>query len=201
MTKEQLASRRIQLITELNAIGPAPAGTPAADHRTVVEDAIRTTNAAIKELNISEARRAKSTADSRKARGAAEQVANLQRSGALPPAPTTAAPAARARTSYPTPGEAVLGMSARLRKLLRKFTSPAPHTAAFLPVLSRFVADQQEFMRAEVEAAAVAAGGPVEWLATWKQDQAGLHHHRDDLACPACGTDSTVGCAVAGGQL
>lgn len=42
---------------------------------------------------------------------------------------------------------------------------------------------------------------PPEKRAALKRRQAGqagnavvAHHYRDDMACPACGTDSTVGC-------
>lgn len=185
-TREQLTARCLQLIADLNTIGPAPIDTPAGRRREELIADLRNTNEAIKRLNLDEARQAKSSADRRKARGMAEHVANLQRAGVMPEAPDPASPPAPTRPRQ-TPGEFVLWSATRLRKLLRRFRQPAPHTAAFLPLLSAFIDQQAEFLREETRAAST----PSEWQETWIGEG---HHGRDDLACPACGTDSTVGC-------
>lgn len=191
MTKDQLAAHRLQLIAELNAIGQAPIDTPEGRRREEVIADLRNTNEAIKQLNIDEARRAKSAADRKKARGMAEHFANLQRAGVPPEALAPPAPPPTPTRPQQTPGEFVLWSATKLRKLLRRFATPAPHTVAFLPLLSKFIDEQAAFLRAETQARE-AASTPSDWRETWLDDA--QHHGRDDMACPACGTDSTTGC-------
>jgi len=188
MTKEALTARRLELIAALNTIGQAPLDTPAGKRREGVVAELRNVNEWIKRLNIDEARKAKSDADRRKARGMAEHVANLQRSGALPIQPLYPAPPVKL-LAHQMPGEFVLSLAKRLRKQLRQFKTPAPHTGAFLPQLKAFIDAQEAFLVAE--ASARAASAPDEWEKIWQD-----HHGQHELACAACGTDSSVGCVA-----
>lgn len=190
MTREELAARRLELVAELNALGPAPLDTPTGHRREEILADLRNVKEAIKRANIDEARRAKSDADRRKARGMAEHVSNLQRAGVPPEMLRPPAPPIAPAKPQQTPGEFILWSATKLRKLLRRFKDPAPHTAAFLPLLNAFVGAQAEFLRNEAKERA-AASGPDEWSEVWVGEG---HHGRDDLACQACGTDSSVGC-------
>lgn len=161
---EQLAQRRRELIAELNTIGQAPLDTPAGHRREEIIADLRNVNAAIKQANIEAARAAKSEADKRKARGMAEHVANLQRAGV--PVAITAPDATKrsAKMQMPgefAPGEFVLSLAKRLRKQLRRFTAPAPHTGMFLPQLKAFIDAQQAMLAAEKPTT------PDEWAKTW----------------------------------
>lgn len=174
MTKEQLITRRQQLIAALATIGQAPLDTPAGARREEVVADLRNTNAAIKQLNIDEARRAKSEADRKKSRGVAEHVANLQRAGApadalpaAPPEPPAITPAdSPSKRAGQTPGEFVLWSAKQLRKLLRRFKHPLPHTTEFLTFLEKFIAQQADHVREEE--ARAAASAPSDWQETWR---------------------------------
>lgn len=174
MTKEQLASRRQQLIAELAKLGQAPIGTPEGKRREEVVADLRNTNAAIKQLNIDEALRLKSEADRKRALGVAEHVANLQRAGAPPDAllsaPVAAPAAAAPKIAERTPGEFVLWSAKKLRKTLRQFKHPLPHTAKFLPLLETFIVRQKAHVEEEAKARD-AASQPSDWQETWSGAQ------------------------------
>lgn len=198
MTKDQLVARRQALIAEINTIGQAPLDTPEGHRREEAIADLRNVNAAIKQLNIDEARRAKSEADRKKSRGMAEHIANLQRAGVPPSAlPSPSPKPAQPERPQQTPGEFVLWSATKLRKLLRRFRSPAPHTVEFLPMLNAFIDAQAAFLRAE-ERDRESGSGPDDWSQTWSDGP--QHHGCDHLACPACGTDSTVGCIAGIGE-
>lgn len=186
-TKSTLEARRRSLIDELNAIGPSPAGTEESINRESIASELRDVNAQLKQMNIDAARRLKSEADKRRARGVAEQRENLRRSGALP----TPGPAPAKQPAGQTLGEFLLWQVTRVRVTIKKIGVPQPHTVEFIAGLNKFIDAQAEHCRERARAvSAPRGGGPDDWGATWADG----HHHRDDMACPACGTDSSVGC-------
>lgn len=186
-TKSDLEARRRSLIDELNAIGPSPAGTEESMNRESIASELRDVNAKIKQMNIDAARRSKSEADKRKARGVAEQRENLRRAGA----PGVPGPAPTKQPAGQTLGEFLLWQATRVRVTVKKIRAPLPHTVEFAAALNKFIDAQVEHCRERDRAVRTPGGPPDEdWGATWADG----HHYRDDMACPACGTDSSVGC-------
>lgn len=89
----------------------------------------------------------------------------------------------------PRLGEDIQHLAKRLRARIREVPKPEPHTTQFSIFLDSFIVSQREHL-AEMDRKRAAAS----WTEPAGAARADAHHHLDDVACPACGTDSTVGC-------
>jgi flagellar biosynthesis/type III secretory pathway chaperone len=168
---QQLAQRKSALLAELNAIGRASLDSPGGQRREQILAEVRRINALTKAANITTATQAKHQGDHRKAAGRAEHAANLQRS-----ASTTAT---------------VVELAKQLHAELTQQRPALPYTASLLGELTKFVAAQET---------------DPQWAETWlveprlgvpkRKSRGPAHHQRSDLACPACGTDSSTGCVA-----
>jgi len=185
-SKAELQARRVELIAAVAALPPGEHGTPEWSQREEVLADLRNVNAAIKAANVTEAARIKAEGAAKRARGRAEQHANLVRAGVQKPEPV---PAFAAKRGHQSLGEFLLWQATSLRKTLRRIKDPLPFTVEFLRAVNTFIDEQADHVR-QVKAAE-ASGDPDDWKRTWADDQ---HHGNPDLACPACGTDSSVGC-------
>lgn len=182
MTIEELRVRRAMLAQAVQANTGVRAGDPrwAQQQRDIEE--LRATNAELKAAHIREA---------------AKQMLVAESVAAAVVPPAAPAPDAAIKKGLPwkaknqTRGEFLHGQALRIRRTIRGIAKPEPFTVQFLAELNKFITAQDEHVKTwRAAELAKRANDPATWSETWTAG----HHHRDDLACPECGTDSTVGC-------
>jgi len=167
MTKAQLQERRAQLIASLET-------TNHPARREEVQADLSNVNARLKQINIVEAKRAKTQADERKAAGLAEQRDNLRRSAAKHPArdieladlpPMPSAPPSQQRPL--SRGEFMLKHAKQLKKAIESIKPDhrLPHTVAFIAHLDAFIAGQKAHLANPATAETNTEAG---WKQTWQ---------------------------------
>lgn len=182
----ELKAMRAALAAKVQERAGVRAGDPRWEENQRDLATLRALNARIKAGNITVAARANADATVRRSAGLAEHGANVARTlvakerAVAPPPPGQ---------RHESPESFLLWQAIKARGTVQRLDSPEPHMVALRDALDAFIAAQRAYLAGR--GAANTTGGDVEaWRETWNED----HHHRDDLACPACNTDSSTGC-------
>lgn len=159
--KTELEHKRARLIREIDAIGPAPAGTDKFARREEMMADLRNTNAELKQHNIAEAERLREISDARKARGQQEHASNIERSVMKAPAPVgELVRAGKKEGDQLTRGEFLLKEIVRIGKTIATIKNPEPFTVDFKIALDRYIIAQRKHVvdrKAEKRAARIEA--------------------------------------------
>jgi hypothetical protein len=181
LTKTELAVLRVELIAKLDA-------AVSVGSREEVQADLGLVNARIKQLNVDAAWQAKATADAKKARGMAEQQANLARAAGHSMSPLGAVAQEESRLSHV---EVVLRAAKQLGQMLDTHEQ-LPYTRSFRLHLTAFIKCQEArvvvsgggipseapsgnlvaaYLAPIIAKSLVAPKGGEEWTKTWTEEE------------------------------